>query len=119
MSRRSEPPADFVSGQRWISHTEAELGLGIVIEVVNRRVELSFPSAAERRVYATDNAPLGRVIYPIEDKVKDSEGVELTIIDRQEGNGCVIYLCENAEGQEVVLHEMDLEIVCLPGKLIK
>lgn len=109
MSRRSEPPADFVSGQRWISHTEAELGLGIVIEVANRRVELSFPSAAERRVYATDNAPLGRVIYPIDDKVKDSEGVELTIIDRQEGNGCVIYLCENAEGQEVVLHEMDLD----------
>jgi ATP-dependent helicase HepA len=109
LSRRSEPPADFVSGQRWISHTEAELGLGIVIEVANRRVELSFPSAAERRVYATDNAPLGRVIYPIDDKVKDSEGVELTIIDRQEGNGCVIYLCENAEGQEVVLHEMDLD----------
>ena len=109
MSRRSEPPADFVSGQRWISHTEAELGLGIVIEVASRRVELSFPSAAERRVYATDNAPLGRVIYPIDDKVTDCEGVELTIIDRQEGNGCVIYLCENAEGQEVVLHEMDLD----------
>lgn len=109
MSRRSETPADFVPGQRWISHTEAELGLGIVLEVANRRVELSFPSAAERRVYATDNAPLGRVIYPIDDKVKDSEGVELTIIDRQEGNGCVIYLCENAEGQEVVLHEMDLD----------
>ena len=109
MSRRSEPPADFVSGQRWISHTEAELGLGIVIEVANRRVELSFPSAAERRVYATDNAPLGRVIYPVDDKVKDYEGVELTITDRQAGNGCVIYLCENAEGQEVVLHEMDLD----------
>ncbi len=109
MSRKSEPPADFVSGQRWISHTEAELGLGIVIEVANRRVELSFPSAAERRVYATDNAPLGRVIYPVDDKVKDCEGVELTITDRQAGNGCVIYLCENAEGQEVVLHEMDLD----------
>ena len=109
MSRRSEPPADFVSGQRWISHTEAELGLGIVIEVANRRVELSFPSAAERRVYATDNAPLGRVIYPVDDKVKDYEGVELTITDRQAGNGCVIYLCENAEGEEVVLHEMDLD----------
>ena len=109
MSRKSEPPADFVSGQRWISHTEAELGLGIVIDVANRRVELSFPSAAERRVYATDNAPLGRVIYPVDDKVKDCEGVELTITDRQEGNGCVIYLCENTEGQEVVLHEMDLD----------
>ncbi|MBL4782914.1 MAG: RNA polymerase-associated protein RapA [Porticoccaceae bacterium] len=109
MSRSFEPQAEFVSGQRWISHTEAELGLGIVIEVANRRVELSFPSAAERRVYATDNAPLGRVIYPVDDKVKNCEGDELTIIDRQEGNGCVIYLCKNAGGQEVVLHEMDLD----------
>jgi len=109
LSRRSEPQSEFVSGQRWISHTEAELGLGIVVEVANRRVELSFPSAAERRVYATDNAPLGRVIYPIDDKVKDDEGVELTITDRQEGNGCVIYLCINADGEEVVLHEMDLD----------
>ncbi|MBQ0719747.1 MAG: RNA polymerase-associated protein RapA [Gammaproteobacteria bacterium] len=104
-----EPQTEFVSGQRWISHTEAELGLGIVIEVANRRVELSFPSAAERRVYATDNAPLGRVIYPIDDKVKNDEGLELTITDRQQGNGCVIYLCEDADGQEVVLHEMDLD----------
>ena len=109
MSRRSEPQSDFVSGQRWISHTEAELGLGIVIETANRRVELSFPSAAERRVYAMDNAPLGRVIYPIDDKVRNDEGVELTITDRQDSNGCVIYLCEDADGQEVVLHEMDLD----------
>ncbi len=109
MSRRSEPQSDFVSGQRWISHTEAELGLGIVIETANRRVELSFPSAAERRVYAMDNAPLGRVIYPIDDKVRNDEGVELTITDRQDSNGCVIYLCEDAGGQEVVLHEMDLD----------
>ncbi len=109
MSRRFEPQTDFVSGQRWISHTEAELGLGIVVEVGSRRVELSFPSAAERRVYATDNAPLGRVIYPVGDKVKDHEGLELMIINWQESNGCVIYLCENAEGKEVVLHEMDLD----------
>ncbi|OUS12468.1 RNA polymerase-binding ATPase [Gammaproteobacteria bacterium 53_120_T64] len=109
MSRKLEPQVDFVSGQRWISHTEAELGLGIVMEVANRRVELSFPSAAERRVYAIDNAPLGRVIYPVDDKVKNSEGDELTIIDRQDGNGCVIYLCQGVDGEEVVLHEMDLD----------
>lgn len=100
---------DFVSGQRWISHTEAELGLGIVVEVANRRVEVSYPSAAERRVYATDNAPLGRVIYPIGDRIKNHEGVELTIVDRHDSNGCVIYLSQNIDGEEVVLHEMDLD----------
>ena len=100
---------DFVSGQRWISHTEAELGLGIVVETGNRRVEVSFPSALERRVYADDNAPLGRVIYPIGDCVKSSDGLELTITNLHEANGCVIYLGVDDQGDEQILHEMDLD----------
>ncbi|MEH6466009.1 MAG: hypothetical protein V7722_00145, partial [Porticoccus sp.] len=52
---------DFIPGQRWISNTESELGLGIVVEYSNRRVTLSFPAASEQRTYASDSAPLSRV----------------------------------------------------------
>ena len=53
----------FILGQRWISNTESELGLGIVVEVASRRVEISFPAAGERRTYAMENAPISRVQY--------------------------------------------------------
>ena len=56
---------EFVPGQRWISNTESELGLGIIVSSENRRIEVSYPAVAERRTYATDNAPLSRVIYNI------------------------------------------------------
>ena len=48
----------FVPGQRWVSNTESELGLGIVMDTANRRVTVSFPAVGERRTYAIDNAPL-------------------------------------------------------------
>ena len=33
----------FSVGQRWLSETENELGLGIVIEAQNRFITVSFP----------------------------------------------------------------------------
>ena len=54
-------PVSFAPGQRWVSNTESELGLGVVISASHRRVELRFPAAGENRVYAVDNAPLSRV----------------------------------------------------------
>ena len=53
-------------GQRWVSNTESELGLGIVLEVANRRVNISFPAAGEKRTYAVDIAPLSRVRYEVD-----------------------------------------------------
>ena len=37
----------FVVGQRWISESENNLGLGIVTAVDNRTVTLSFPACLE------------------------------------------------------------------------
>lgn len=103
------PDNEFVVGQRWISNTESDLGLGIVVNVAGRRVELSFPAAAEQRVYATDNAPLGRVIYPVGDRVSSAEGREFSITDNSTRDGCVVYIGVDTQGEEVVLHEIDLD----------
>ena len=98
----------FVIGQRWISNSEAELGLGIVKENSGRRVVISFPAANEERTYAADNAPLSRVIYPVDDTVKTEEGMAFTITAQHDLNGCIIYHGTDENGQEVSLHELDL-----------
>ena len=64
----------FVPGQRWISNTESELGLGIVVELANRRVEISFPASGERRTYAVDNAPISRVQYEVGQQIQNEQG---------------------------------------------
>ena len=55
--------SEFVIGQRWVSHSDTALGLGIVTDISGRRVTLGFPAADEERTYAIDNAPLSRIVY--------------------------------------------------------
>ena len=98
----------FSIGQRWISNSEAELGLGIVKEELGRRVLISFPAAEEERTYASDNAPLSRVIYPIGDTVSTEEALKFTITAQHDLNSCIIYHGTDEEGQEVSIHELDL-----------
>ena len=86
-------------GQRWISNTEPELGLGIVYEVAGRRVVMSFPAGDERRTYALDNAPLTRVRYRIADRVRTEDGRELIVSEHLEVEGCIVYRGINVEGR--------------------
>ncbi len=98
----------FLPGQRWVSNTESELGLGLVVDTANRRVELSFPAAGENRVYATDNAPLSRVHYQAGERVSTEDGRCLTIDEVMEANGCLIYGGLDESGQTLVVPEKDL-----------
>ena len=99
---------EFVVGQRWISNSEAELGLGIIKEYSGRRIEVSFPAAGEQRTYAINIAPLSRVQYPVGDKVKTDEDISFTITARHDLNGCFIYQGDDEDGNEISIHEMDL-----------
>ena len=56
---------DYIVGQRWISEPEPSLGLGIIIHVNARLVEVAFPAKEIVRSYAKRNAPLARVTYDI------------------------------------------------------
>lgn len=102
------PTIAIQPGQRWVSNTESELGLGIVREVANRRVQMSFPAADEKRTYAIDNAPLSRVRYEVGQQVTDTEERGVTITEVEEHNGCLIYLGVDADDQVVVLPELEL-----------
>jgi ATP-dependent helicase HepA len=102
------PSSSFQPGQRWVSNTESELGLGIVLQVANRRVELSFPAAEEKRVYAVDIAPLSRVRYEVGQKISNIEEQDLLITEVEEHNGCLVYLCDDENGDIVVVPELEL-----------
>ncbi|MDO6561843.1 RNA polymerase-associated protein RapA [Amphritea sp. 1_MG-2023] len=101
--------SEFIPGQRWISNTESNLGLGLVTSVSNRRVEMLFPAVAEERTYAVDNAPLSRVIYPVGEQVRNAAGVNVTITAQQALNGYMVYQVEDAQGDVLVLEERDLD----------
>ena len=63
-----------IPGQRWVSDTEPELGLGIILKAEYGRVEVFFPAATEQRQYALKSAPLRRVRFHEGDRIKTSEG---------------------------------------------
>jgi ATP-dependent helicase HepA len=82
---------EWVRGQRWVSDSEPELGLGIVLSGSGGRVEIVFPAVGEQRCYALDSAPLRRVRFLPGDRITTHEGVEL-IVDRvREENGLRIH----------------------------
>ncbi|WP_370059927.1 RNA polymerase-associated protein RapA [Neptunomonas phycophila] len=100
---------DFIPGQRWISNTEPELGLGLVVSNADRRVTIQFPAAEEERTYATNNAPVSRVEYPVGDTIHTRHGQRVIITERIEKNSCLIYFGQDEEGNELIVPELDLE----------
>ncbi|CAL1239852.1 RNA polymerase-associated protein RapA [Candidatus Methylocalor cossyra] len=99
---------DFVPGQRWISDTEPELGLGIVLSVEGHRVTVLFIAGNERRTYAADNAPLTRVRFAPGDSVESSDGWKLKVSAVREEGGLLIYEGSTEDGQPARLEEMEL-----------
>ena len=98
----------FVPGQRWISETEPELGLGIVISVEGNRVTLLFVAASDRRIYATQNAPLARVRFAAGDQIESQDGWKMKVESIEERGGLLTYLGTDEEGESATLAEMDL-----------
>ena len=99
----------FVPGQRWVSNTESELGLGIVMDIANRRVTVSFPAVGERRTYALENAPLSRVHYTVGERISNADGVSFAITEVIEQGGYLIYEGMDDAGNPHSLEEIDLE----------
>ncbi len=99
----------FAIGQRWVSNTESELGLGIVVEMTGRHVTLSFPAAGERRTYVVDNAPISRVEYSIGDRISSSDGRVLTVTKIRSEDGRLIYVGRDEAGNQIALDEVDLD----------
>ncbi|CAM2885993.1 RNA polymerase-associated protein RapA [Acinetobacter celticus] len=81
----------FAIGQRWLSDTETELGLGVLIDVDERSVSILFPKSDETRVYARHNAPLSRIVFNTGDEVQDQEGAIWTVESVEDRHGVLRY----------------------------
>jgi len=100
--------AEFSIGQRWVSHTETDLGLGIIIGIEGRQVEISFPAANEQRIYATDSAPLTRIEHKPGEIISNNDGLIIEVMDTEEHKGRIIYHGKDTNGNEHQIDELDL-----------
>ncbi|MCG8429008.1 MAG: hypothetical protein MI754_16755, partial [Chromatiales bacterium] len=98
----------FVAGQRWISDTESELGLGTVLKIEGRTVTIVFLASGEMRTYASASAPLTRAQFSPGDTVKSHEGWSLTVQTVSEENGLLKYHGKHENGNTTILPEGEL-----------
>lgn len=81
----------FIIGQRWISESEPELGLGVIIEVEAKTVTCFFPAAKVDRRYGAQTAPLRRIRFVEGDEVKGASGEVFVVESVTEAAGLVTY----------------------------
>lgn len=101
----------FALGQRWISDTESDLGLGTVVALDHRTVTLLFPAIGENRLYSRNEAPITRVIFNMGDTITSQEGWKLTVEHVEQQDGLLIYLGTRLDTNEtnVLLREILLD----------
>ncbi|MFQ2158492.1 RNA polymerase-associated protein RapA [Aeromonas hydrophila] len=92
----------FALGQRWISDTETDLGLGTVVAVEGRMVTLLFPATGENRMYAKEEAPVTRVSFNVGDQITSHEDWTMMVEEVQEKDGLLIYVGVRTDNDEPV-----------------
>jgi ATP-dependent helicase HepA len=98
-----ETKGKFLPGQRWISDSEPELGLGIILEIGFREVKISFRASNVVRVYMHRNAPLRRVRLKAGDRARSNDGRMFVVKTIKEFGGLLVY-----HGDGFTLKEQDL-----------
>lgn len=101
---------DFAIGQRWLSETETELGLGIIVNLDYRLVTVFYPACEEERTYAKGNAPLSRMTFSAGDQVHSTDGAACRVEATEEVDGLMMYTVTpvDAPGESRLLPESQL-----------
>lgn len=92
-----------VTGQRWTSQSEPELGLGIIANVEGALVEVCFPAVGETRRYARQSAPLRRAEFRAGDTITLRDGAKLAVDSVSSTNGLFTY---HAAGRAIAESEL-------------
>src|SRR5436190_10048295 len=96
---------DFHPGQRWISDSEPELGLGSIQRVSNRTVTIVFKASGQKREYARATAPLRRVRFRPGDTIRNQKDVALVVEAVSEREGLLFYRIGRHELSEAELSD--------------
>ena len=70
---------EFKPGQRWVSRSEPELGLGLILETDHRTVTCAFSAAETNRQYAKADAPLVRARFHEGDTLRTRAGARFEV----------------------------------------
>lgn len=81
----------FTPGQRWISETEPELGIGTLVFHDKRTIKIHFPAGDCHRQYSRTAAPIKRVLFKIGDRVHPRDAQDVCVEKIQESNGLIFY----------------------------
>ncbi|MBA3011035.1 MAG: DEAD/DEAH box helicase [Desulfobacula sp.] len=81
----------FTTGQRWISETEPELGIGTLVFHDKRIVKIHFPAGDCLRQYSRSAAPVKRVIFKPGDRIQTRETREFCVEHIRESKGLLFY----------------------------
>ena len=98
----------YQPGQRWISDSEAELGLGTVISQDGRLLTVVYPATGDTRQYALRSAPLTRVRFAPGDEITHFEGWKLTVREVETVDGLLVYHGLDEQNQAQTLPETQL-----------
>lgn len=95
---------EFRPGQRWISVSEPELGLGEVRAIGARTVTLWFGATKETRQYVSnDDAPIRRAAFRVGDTIATKSGKSAVVDAVVERSGLLHYVCGGKEYSETDL----------------
>jgi len=101
---------EYVAGQRWISDTESDLGLGTILEVEHRQITVVFLATGDTRIYAKETAPLTRVAFQAGDSITSHEGWQLAVDAAIEEDGLLTYSGRRTDnGEKEILNEAGLD----------
>ncbi len=78
-------------GQRFMSETEPELGLGIVSMVESKTLKITFPASKSERTYGTKGAPVKRVVFSVGDEISLRSGDKYTVESTLNNEGLISY----------------------------
>jgi len=96
----------FALGQRWLSDTETELGLGTIVAMDLRSVSILFPATGDSRRYAIQTAPLTRIQFAVGELVTSHEGWQLEVSHIEEQAGQLSYHgARTDDGNKAILKE--------------
>ena len=95
---------DNVPGQRWVSTSEPELGLGVLLEIESGKATILFTAAQEKRIFAIDSAPIMRVQFKVGDEILIHTGETVTVEKVTEEGGLLTY---HSGGKSFVEGELD------------
>ena len=84
-------PSHFTTGQRWVSESEPELGLGSVLRVGPRTVTLAFGATGATREYAQEPSPLQRAQFHAGETLTTLAGQRLLVETVSQRQGLLFY----------------------------